>query len=98
MQDGPRAQSTRGLWQQIHALLDQNVGLLECARRLNVSLNTVKRYARAAEPERLQRAPQYRSTLVDPYREHLRRRREQDPAVGNLQLFRRSKPSDMSAA
>jgi len=91
MQDGPRAQSTRERWQQIHALLDQNVGLLECARRLNVSLNTIKRYARASEPERLQRAPQYRPTLVDPYRAHLRRRREQEPAVGNLQLFREIK-------
>ncbi|MCT2279297.1 ISL3 family transposase [Micromonospora chalcea] len=91
MQDGPRAASTRERWQQIHAQLKQNVGLLECARRLNVSLNTVKRYARASEPERLQRAPQYRPTLVDPYRDHLRRRREQDPAVGNLQLFREIK-------
>ena len=91
MQDGPRAQSTRERWQQIHALLEQNVGLLECARRLNVSLNTVKRYARAGEPERLQRTPQYRPTLVDPYREHLRRRRVQEPAVGNLQLFREIK-------
>jgi hypothetical protein len=61
------------------------------ARRLNVSLNTVKRYARAGEPERLQRAPQYRPTLVDPYREHLRRRRDEQPAVGNLQLFREIK-------
>jgi hypothetical protein len=91
MQDGPRAQSTRERWQHIHALLDQNVGLLECARWLNVSLNTVKRYARAAEPERVQRAPPYRPTLVDPYREHLRRRREQQPAIGNLQLFKEIK-------
>jgi transposase len=91
MQDGPRAESTRERWQQIHTLLAANVGLLECARRLNVSLNTVKRYARAAEPERLQRAPQYRPTLVDPYREHLRRRREQEPAIGNLQLFKEIK-------
>jgi transposase len=91
MQDGPRAQSTRERWHQIHDLLSQNVGLLECARRLNVSLNTVKRYARAAEPERLQRTPQYRPTLVDPYREHLRCRREQEPAIGNLQLFREIK-------
>jgi transposase len=91
MQDGPRAQSTRERWHQIHALLEQNVGLLECARRLNVSLNTIKRYARAGEPERLQRAPQYRPTLVDPYREHLRRRRDEEPAIGNLQLFREIK-------
>jgi transposase len=91
MQDGPRAATTRERWHQIHALLEQNVGLLECARRLNLSLNTVKRYARAGEPERLQRAPQYRPTLVDPYRDNLRRRREQGPAVGSLQLFREIK-------
>jgi transposase len=91
MQEGPRAASTRERWHQIHTLLDQNVGLLECARRLNLSLNTVKRYARADEPERLQRVPQYRPTLVDPYREHLRRRRNEEPAIGNLQLFREIK-------
>jgi len=91
IQDGPRAQTTRERWQQIHALLDQKVGLLECARRLNLSLNTIKRYARAGEPERLQRAPQYRPTLVDPYREHLRHRRAKEPAVGALQLFREIK-------
>lgn len=79
--------TTRQRWQQVHDLLDKGVGLLECARRLNLGLNTVKRYARISEPERLVRAPQYRPTLVDPYRDHLRRRREQDPAVGATQLL-----------
>lgn len=51
-------------------------------------LNTVKRYAHADKPERLARAPQYRATLVDPYRDHLRRRRADDPAVPVLQLLR----------
>ncbi|OHV57448.1 hypothetical protein BCD48_43075 [Pseudofrankia sp. BMG5.36] len=74
LNDGPRAQTTRERWHQVHGLLDQGVGLLECARRLNLGLNTIKRYARVAEPERLQRAPQYLPTLVDPYREHLKRR------------------------
>ncbi|MBG0831224.1 hypothetical protein HS041_26070 [Planomonospora sp. ID67723] len=41
---------------------------------MDLSLNTVKRHARIPEPQRLQRVPQYRPTLVDPYREHLRRR------------------------
>jgi transposase len=59
--------------------------------RLNLSLNTVKRYARASQPERLHRAPQYRTTLVDPYREHLRRRRADEPAVSAVQLFREIK-------
>ena len=52
------------------------------------ALNTVKRYARADKPERLQRAPQYRPTLVDPYRDHLRKRRAEDPAVPVQQLLR----------
>ncbi|WP_147268130.1 hypothetical protein [Spongiactinospora rosea] len=52
--------------------------LLECARHLNLSLNTVKRYARTCEPKALRRAPRYRPTLVDPYRDHLQERRS-DP-------------------
>jgi hypothetical protein len=64
----------------VHALLDQGVGLLECARRLGWALNTVKRYARAATAEDLQRPAKYRQTLVDPYRDHLRRRRADTPA------------------
>ncbi|MEU8378473.1 ISL3 family transposase [Streptosporangium sp. NPDC048865] len=87
LQDGKRAQTTRERWHQIHDLLGKGVGLLECARRLNLGLNTVKRYARAREPERLQRAPQYRPTLVDPYRDHLRRRHGDEPAVPVLHLF-----------
>ena len=86
-QDGPRAQTTQQRWHQIHDLLGQGVGLLECARRLNLALNTVKRYARVGEPERLQRAPQYRPTLVDPYRDHLRTRRAQEPAAPVMTLF-----------
>lgn len=85
--EGIQAQTTRERWQQVHDLLDAGVGLLECARRLNLALNTVKRYARISEPERLIRAPKYRPTLVDPYREHLRRRREVDPAVPVQHLF-----------
>ncbi|MEU8319760.1 ISL3 family transposase [Nonomuraea sp. NPDC048881] len=87
IKDGKRAQTTRERWQQVHDLLGKGVGLLECARRLNLGLNTVKRYARVSEPERLQRAPQYRPTLVDPYRDHLKRRRTDDPAVPVLHLF-----------
>ncbi len=75
-------------WQQVHDLLGRGVGLLDCSRRLDLALNTVKRYARADRPERLQRAPQYRPTLVDPYRDHLRRRRAEDPAVPVQHLLR----------
>ncbi|MCZ1018586.1 ISL3 family transposase [Streptomyces albulus] len=85
--DGPRAQTTLERWHQVHGLLDQGVGLLECARRLQLALNTVKRYARADRPERMLRVPKYRISLVDPYREHLRKRRTEDPAVPVKRLF-----------
>jgi hypothetical protein len=50
---------TRTRHAAVHALLDQGVGLLECTRRLGWALNTVKRYARAATAEDLQRPPGY---------------------------------------
>ena len=85
--DGRQAQTTAERWRQVHDLTDRGTGLLECSRRLGLSLNTVKRYARAAEPERMIRAPRYRATLVDPYRDHLRARRAADPAVTVQQLL-----------
>jgi hypothetical protein len=54
-QAGKRAQTTLERWQQIHDLPGKGIGLLEHARRLDLALNTVKRYARAERPERLQR-------------------------------------------
>ena len=88
LQEGKRAATTLERWQQVHDLRARNVGLLECARRLDLSLNTVKRYDRASEPERLQRVPKYRPTLVDPYRDHLRKRRAEEPGVPVQQLLR----------
>ncbi|MBE1537034.1 ISL3 family transposase [Actinomadura algeriensis] len=85
--DGGRT-TTLARWQQVHELLDAGVGLLECARWLNLALNTVKRYARVDKPEQMRRAPQYRPTLVDLYREYLLKRRAEDPAVPVLQLLR----------
>lgn len=76
-----REQTTRKRWNKVHDLLGQGVGLLDCARRLGVALNTVKRYSRMPEPQALRIAPNYRPTLVDPYREYLRRRRAEEPAV-----------------
>jgi Transposase len=81
LKEGRQVQTTAERWRQVHDLLDRGTGLLECSRRLGLSLNTVKRYARAAEPGRMIRAPRYRATLVDPYRDHLRARRAEDPAV-----------------
>ena len=87
LKEGRQAQTTAERWRQVHDLTDKGTGLLECSRRPGLSLNTVKRYARAAEPARMIRAPRYRPTLVDPYRGHLRARQAQDPAVPVHQLL-----------
>jgi transposase len=88
LQEGRRAETTRERWQQVHDLRSQGVGLLDCSRRLGLSLNTVKRYDRAEEPGKLRRAAQYRPTLVDPYRDYLRERRAGEPGVPVQQLLR----------
>jgi DNA-binding transcriptional MerR regulator len=88
LQAGKHTEAKLERRQQIHDLLSKGTSLRECARRLDLSLSTVKRYARADRPERLQRARQYRSRLVDPYRDHLRKRRAGEPGVPVLQLLR----------
>jgi transposase len=88
MQEGKRAETTRERWQQVRDLRGRGVGLLDCARRLNLSLNTVKRYDRAGEPERLQRVPKYKPALVGPHRDYLRKRRAEQPGVPVQQLLR----------
>lgn len=77
----PIDERTRARHAAVHELLGQGAGLLECSRQLGWALNTVKRYARAARAEDLIRPPRYRATLVDPYRDHLRRRLTADPDV-----------------
>ena len=72
LKQGKQAATTAERWRQVHHLTDRGTGLLECSRRLGLSLNTVKRYARAAEPERMIRAPRYRA---------------EDPAVPAWQLL-----------
>jgi hypothetical protein len=58
-------------------------------RRLNFSLNTVKRYDRASEPERLQRVPKYRAPLSStPHRDYPRKRRAEEPGAQVQQLLR----------
>ncbi len=88
LQEGKRAATTLERWRQVRELRARNVGLLDCARRLNLSLSTVQRYDRASEPERLQRVPKYRPALVDPHRDYLRKRRAQEPAVPVQHLLR----------
>jgi hypothetical protein len=75
VKEGRQAQTTAGRWRQVHDLTGKGTGLLECSCRLGLSPNTVRRYARASEPGRMVRAPR-----VDPYQDHLRPRRAQDPA------------------
>ena len=47
LQQGKRAETTLERWQQVHDLRSKGAGLLDCSRRLGLSLNTVKRYDRA---------------------------------------------------
>jgi hypothetical protein len=88
LREGKRAEITLERRQQVRDLRSKSAGLLDCSRRLGLSLNTVKRYDRAEKPVRLQRAPQYRPTLVDPYRDHLRKRRAENPGIPVRQLLR----------
>lgn len=84
IREGKRATSNHERWHQVHNLLDKGVGLLECVRRLNLALDTVKRYARVRNPSGS--AP--RSTALrwsTPYRHHLRERRAE--AAQALQLL-----------
>ena len=87
-QAAKRAETALERWQQVHDLLGKGTGLRECARRLDLSIKTVRRYARADQPGRLQRARQYRPTLAGPYRDHLRKRRAEEPGVPVRQLLR----------
>ncbi|SFL90630.1 hypothetical protein SAMN05192584_13151 [Streptomyces pini] len=93
---GKQAATTHERWQQIHDLRERGVGPLECARRLNLALNTVKRYDRV--PESLVRALMYRPALVDPYREHLRGRRERNLALPVTHLLREIKELDYTGS
>jgi hypothetical protein len=78
------AARTRERHAAVHNLLNQDVGLLECARRLGWSLNTVKRYARAKSVEELLRPPRYGACLADAHRDLLRRRlAEKTPVTGD---------------
>ena len=88
LQDGRRAETTLERWQQVHDLRAQGVGLADCARRLGLAMNTVKRYDRAEAPGKLRRAAQYRPTMVDPYRDYLRKRRAEEPGAPVQQLLR----------
>jgi transposase len=79
--EGPMAQRTRARHAAVHALHRDGLSNNAIARRLHLGLNTVKKYLRAEHAGQLIGGPRYRSTLVDPFREYLRRRRETEPDV-----------------
>jgi hypothetical protein len=62
-------------------------GCWNAPRQLGWALNTVKRYARATTADQVQRPPRYREPLVDPFLDHLRRRRAEDPQVPVTRLL-----------
>lgn len=72
--DSALAARTRKRHAAVHELLDQGVGLLECARRLGWALNTIKRYARAQKAEELLRPPRHGPCLIDAHRDLVRTR------------------------
>ncbi|MDP9830158.1 ISL3 family transposase [Kineosporia succinea] len=81
------AERTAERHRMAHDLLAQGLSMMECRRRLGWGLNTVNRYARAATAQELQKPPRYRATLVDPYRDHLRRRLIEEPTVALTHLL-----------
>ncbi len=78
------AARTRERFASVHALLNQGVGLMECARRLGWALNTVKRYARAQTVQDLLRPPRYGTSLVDAHRDLVRRRLAEETPVTRI--------------
>src|SRR5260221_12017111 len=73
VQAGKRAETILERCQQVPDLLGSNVGLLDCSRRLGCPSN-----GQALPPANhasASSAPQYWPTLVESYRDHLRRRR-----------------------
>ncbi|MDF5757322.1 ISL3 family transposase [Spongiactinospora sp. TRM90649] len=89
--EGPTVRRTRSRYAAIHALLGQGLANNEIAHRLNLALNTVKKYARAPRGEQLIGGTKRGTTLVDPFRDHLRSRRAAEPGVTVWTLLREIK-------
>lgn len=85
--EGPSAQRTRTRHKAVHALLSQGASHGQIMRQLHLSRNTVKRYAAAERAEQLIHGPKYSTTLVDPFRDYLRQRCAQEPAVPTWTLL-----------
>lgn len=85
--EGPSAQRTRARHKAVQALLAQGASHGEVMRQLHLSRNTVKKYAAATHAEQLIHGPKHSATLVDPFRDYLRKRRAQEPAVPTWTLL-----------
>ncbi|MEU6711699.1 ISL3 family transposase [Nonomuraea sp. NPDC046802] len=85
--EGPSAQRTRSRHAAVHALLAQGASHGQIMRRLHLSRNTVKKYAAAERAEQLIHGPKYSTTLVDPFRDYLRKRRAIEPSVATWTLL-----------
>lgn len=86
---GRRADNTRARHTAVHQLLNEGVPLKAIARRLSLNVKTVRKYARADDPERLigPNPPTGRDVLSE-FKPYLHDRVGQDPDLGNEQLFR----------
>lgn len=89
--EGPAVRRTRSRYAAVHALLGQGLANTEIARRLNLALNTVKKYVRAQRVEQLIGGSKRSATLVDPFRDHLRSRRAAEPGVAVWTLLKEIK-------
>lgn len=73
------ASRTRDRHRQIHDLLNQGVSLRSIATQLHLSRGTVRRFARATDPEQLlvHNGTGYRSSMLEPHKSYLHQRWEQ---------------------
>jgi transposase len=89
--EGASAQRTRARHKAVHDLLAQDASHGQVMRQLHLSRNTVKKYAAATRAEQLIHGPKYSTTLVDPFRDYLRRRRAQEPDLPTWTLLQEIK-------
>jgi hypothetical protein len=86
-----REKTTLERWQAVHGLLERGVGLLDCSRRLGLSLNPVIEHRQAlCQGVRTAAAPPPAPVPRVPgreFRDHLRARRAADPGVPVQRLF-----------
>ncbi|WP_246002664.1 ISL3 family transposase [Allorhizocola rhizosphaerae] len=92
--EGKYASRARGHYQQIHDLLAKGMGIKAISRHLGLARGTVRRFARAAQPEDLLAKAwgrgQGRPSIIDPYADFLHQRLAEGPLT-TTQLFKELK-------